>query len=138
MSGDGETRSADEDVSQAGVRELKDSSLLAEIERDVFHVGLDLAKSEGELVMSLIPENGVSELMQAQILCYLLDDVVWTELDEVVRFNGDDVWEKVLSRQGQVLDDDVPRIVRVFDTGNGEISNLREGKHQSVAQTNTG
>ena len=105
---DGHTMTAKEHVGQARVRQLGDAGLLAEVERDVLHVRLDLAERERELVVVLVA-----------------DRVVRRELDEVVGLHRDDVWEQVRTGQREVLDDNVEGVVGVLNTRDGNVPNLK-------------
>lgn len=55
--GDGKAIAAKKDVGDTGVGELGQSGLLAEVECDVFHIGLNLTESESELVVGLVAES---------------------------------------------------------------------------------
>lgn len=74
--GSREALAAEQDVRETRVRELREAGLLAEPERDVAHVRLDLAERERELMVLLV-----------------LDRLVRRELEEVMRLQRDHVGE---------------------------------------------
>ena len=102
-----ETLSAENNIREPRVAELRDTGLLAEVESDIAHVRLHLAERESEFVVVLV-----------------LDRRIWRELDEVVGLERDDVREQVAAREREVLDDEVERVVRVLDARNGDVANL--------------
>ena len=108
---DGETMPTKEHVRDTRVAQLREAALLAEVERDVAHVRLNVAERKRELVVVLV-----------------LDGVVRRELDEVVRLHGDDVGEDVAALEREVLDDEVELIVGVLDTRDGDVADLEGGK----------
>lgn len=52
---DGETVPTKKHICNAGVAQLWETALLAEVERDIAHVCLDLAERERELVATFVP-----------------------------------------------------------------------------------
>ena len=61
---------------------------------------------------------------------YLRDSVVRAEADEVVGFHADHVGEEVPPGEGEVLDDQVERLVRVLDARDGDVSDLVDNARQ--------
>lgn len=55
---------------------------------------------------------------------HVRDSIVRAEPDEVVCLHADDIREEVPTRQREVLDDEVERIVRVLDAWDRDISHL--------------
>jgi len=107
MDFDGETFAAEEDVCETRVLDLRDAGLLLEVEGNITHIGLDLAESEGEVVVVFIGDGRVRR-----------DD------DMVVRLDLDGVGEQVASLEGKVLDDQVELVVGILNAGDGDISDL--------------
>lgn len=58
------------------------------------------------------------------VVVLILDGVVRRELHEVVGLNGYDVGEEVAALEREVLDDEVERVIGVFDAGDGDVSDL--------------
>lgn len=58
------------------------------------------------------------------MMVLILDRIVRRELGEVVRLKLDNVGEEVAALQGEVLNDEVQRIVTVLDTGNRDVADL--------------
>jgi len=110
---DGQAFTAEENVSQTAVLHLRDASLLVVIECDIAHVRLNLAEGEGEVVAVLVR-----------------DGVIWRELDEVVRFERDDVGEKILALESEVLNDQIESVVGVFDARDRDVTDLVDDSWQ--------
>jgi len=52
------------------------------------------------------------------------DGIKRRKLDIIVRLQLDDAGEEVTALQGEVLDDEVERVVAVFDVRNGDVADL--------------
>jgi len=114
------TLAGKDDIGDTVVLELGPSSLSSERESDVTDIGLDLRKTQSELVVV-----GVHRLVEL---------VVWRELERVVALEADDVGEEVGSREDKVLDDEVNVGVREFGSGDGDVANLPdEGGEENVS-----
>jgi len=110
---DGDTLSSDQDVGDTGVLELGPTRLPSELEDDISEIGLDLAETQGDDVVLLVG-----------------DLVVGRELEVVVRSNLDDVGGQVGSLQDEVLDNKVDLVVRVFGSGNRDVSNVPDDRRK--------
>ena len=110
----GETLATEEHVCETLVGELGEAGLLAEVERDVAHVRLDLAERERELVVRLVADGAVRR-----------------ELDKVVRVHGDDVREDVAALEREVLDDEVELVIGVLDARDGDVANLDKSQREN-------
>jgi len=53
-----------------------------------------------------------------------VDRIIWGKFDEILGFKIDDVWEKIAARKRKVLKDEVKGIIGIFNTRNGNVSNL--------------
>ena len=102
-----ETSTTKNDIRQPGVCQL-DTMLHPEVKRDIPHISLHLAKGESEFMVMLV-----------------LDSRIWREFEVVMRFDTDDVGEEVASGQREILDDEIERIIGVFDARDGNIADLR-------------
>lgn len=99
--------STEDDIRYARVPQFGEPSLLAEIQGNVSHVRLDLCECDCELVMP-----------------FILNGIMWAKLEKVECLHRYNVGEQVAPLKSKILDDKVKRIIGVFDSWNGQISNL--------------
>ena len=98
-----------QNISDTRILHLGHASLLPVVERDVPHVSLHLLQRQADAVMVVVG-----------------DGVVRRELDKVVGLELDDVGEEVAALEGEVLHDEVERVVGVLDARNRDVANLED------------
>lgn len=113
---DVQTLSTEQDICQPRILELRHPALFVKVERDVAHVSLDVSKRQGEVMVLLVGDGAVGR-----------------ELDIVVRLDLNNVWEQVLSLEGEVLDDEVELVVGVLDARDGDVANLLDDSREDDA-----
>lgn len=99
--------SSKDNVRNTRILQLGDTRLLPVVERHIAHICLHLLEVDLDMMARII-----------------LDGRVGGKLDEIVRFEGDDVGEEVPSLKHQILDDEVKTFVGVFDARDGYITDL--------------
>lgn len=113
---DADTLSANDDIGQTAVLDLGPSRLSSESKLDVSEIGLDLRHGESNSVVVVI--------------LHVVDLVVRREAKVVVDVDLDDVGPQVGTLQDEVLDDQVNVLVRVFRSGNGNVTDLLDQRRQ--------
>lgn len=113
---DADTLSANDDIGQTAVLDLGPSRLSSESELDISEIGLDLRHGESNSVVVVI--------------LHVVDLVVRRETKVVVNVDLDDVRPQVGTLQDEVLDDQVNVLVRVFSSGNGNVTDLLDQRRQ--------
>ena len=102
-----EARPSNDDIGHSRVHHLWEACLLVEEEGDVAHVCLNLSERERKLMVMLIRNSAV-----------------WAELEVVMSDQGDNVREKIATLEGKILENEVQRIVGIFDTWNWKVPDL--------------
>jgi len=107
MSSGSQARATDQNICNTRICYPREAGFLAEVERNLTHVCLDLGEREGKFVVM-----------------FIRDGVIGAELHIVVRLDGNDVWEQITTLKRQVLDNEVKRIVRILHAWNRDVPNL--------------
>lgn len=100
---------ANNDIGKTMVRQLGETRLLLEEEGNVTQIHLDLAEANGERVLVVITHV-----------------IIRAKLEVVARLNLDKVREKILEINSQVFNDNIESLIRVFCTGDWNVTNGRD------------
>lgn len=123
-----QTLSTNKNVRETRVLHLRQTCLLAIVERDVAHVGLDLRERERDLVVLLIytqiPSSAFHPQRATRKKRHTGNSIVRAELHIILRLNRHDVREEVTALERKVLNDKVKRVVRVLDAWDGDVPDL--------------